>query len=399
MTIDMDYSPTRRPQADVGDLTGQVVSHFLDHVAARRTQLGDAISGEITAATRMCAEIGRGIVDGRDVSDKLGWLSTAAAGWAREGLPIDTIVRAFHEALRLSLDAVYAAGTTYDRDTLTNGLRAALAVSNLMSTTMISAYLDEYRLVVGEHHTAIRTVTSALLAGRATTTMARESGVHVAENYRVIGIAIPRSTHDRPPDDEALSARRRLHRIRAALAHHGDSALAMLSVDGGTVLIPGEDPDDAELDALIESLSTAARVDVVAAVIPARTGAIPDAVQRAHELLDIVVRLGYTARLYRFEDLALEYQLTRPGPGLAELGELLAPLDAHPELSETLRVHIANDLNRQRTARHLHLHTNTVVYRLRRIANLTGLDATHTTGLWRLKSAVVARAFHPSRTA
>jgi DNA-binding PucR family transcriptional regulator len=91
--------------------------------------------------------------------------------------------------------------------------------------------------------------------------------------------------------------------------------------------------------------------------------------------------------------MALEYQLTRPGPGREYLGSLLDPLDDHPELLETLQRHISNNLNRQRTARLMHIHTNTIDYRLKRVAQLTGFDPTQPSGLWYLRSALVARSY------
>ncbi|RDI42463.1 PucR family transcriptional regulator, partial [Nocardia mexicana] len=74
-------------------------------------------------------------------------------------------------------------------------------------------------------------------------------------------------------------------------------------------------------------------------------------------------------------------------------GSLLDPLDHHPELLDTLQTHIAHNLNRQRTARLLHVHTNTVDYRLKRIGQLTGFDPTQASGLWYLRSALVARSY------
>ncbi|MEU4596653.1 helix-turn-helix domain-containing protein [Nocardia sp. NPDC023988] len=395
MPLDLADRPLRCAQPDVAVMTGRVVSYFVRDLARRRALLGDAISDEITAATGMCARIGRGIVDDEVVAGELDWLTTAAAVWAREGLSIEDILRAFHEALWASVDTVFSPRNGDDDDTLAQGLRASVRLSNLLSTTMISAYLREYRVVAGEHHTAMRTVTSALLAGRATTTMARESGVHIADAYRVLAVSIPRRSPEQWQTGD--TARRRLHRVHKALERHIDTALAMLSSDGGTILIPGDDTDDVRFDSLVETLSTAARAKITAAVVVSGTADIPDAAQLAHELLDIAGRLRYPPALYRFEDLALEYQLTRPGPGLAELGELLAPLDDHPALSKTVRVLVANNMNRQRTARQLHVHTNTIIYRLGRIAALTGIDATGATGLWQLKSAMVARAFHADK--
>ncbi|MFQ6397498.1 helix-turn-helix domain-containing protein [Nocardia sp. KC 131] len=41
----------------------------------------------------------------------------------------------------------------------------------------------------------------------------------------------------------------------------------------------------------------------------------------------------------------------------------------------------------------LHIHTNTVDYRLKRIGQITGHNATEGMGLWYLRSALNARGF------
>ncbi|QNG21245.1 PucR family transcriptional regulator [Rhodococcus triatomae] len=386
------------PLRDVGNLTNQLVEHFVANVATCRTLPGDAIAGDVTAVTRMCLEIVGGVIDGRDVTDKLNRLSIAAAGWAHEGVPIDPILRAFHEGVRVSMDLVYAPATSHDRQTMIDGFRTILSVSDLMCTTVTRSYLKEQREVAGEHHTAVHTLPTALLAGRSTSTMARECGISVADEYSVLALSIPSHPdehHERL--DGSVVARRKLRRVQAALAHHcGEWVLSLLSVDGGTVLVPTDLMDDTELDALIESLSAAARVEITAALVVAATVDLSAAARRAHELLDMVERLECTPKLYRFDELALEYQLTRPGPARNRLGELLAPLDGHPELYETLRIHISNNMNRQRTARLMYIHTNTVDYRLRRIAALTGLDPAQSSGMWQLRSAIIARSHQAS---
>src|SRR5690606_25930586 len=173
----------------------------------------------------------------------------------------------------------------------------------------------------------------------------------------------------------------------------GKTALSLLSVDGGTVLIPADAMGDEGLDELVTALAKAAQAGITATVVRTGTARIPAAAEQAHQLLDMVQRLQAVPGLYRFDELALEYQLTRPGPGREYLGALLEPLDDHPELLETLRTHIANNLNRQRTSRLLHVHTNTVDYRLKRIAQLTGFAPTQPSGLWYLRSALVARTY------
>ncbi|MGW6697460.1 PucR family transcriptional regulator [Nocardia sp. NPDC055049] len=394
MTIELDKTPMFTPLRDVRGLTSQLVEHFAANVATCRTLPGDAIAGNVTSVTRMCLEIVGGVIDGADVTDKLNRLSIAAAGWAHEGVPIDAILRAFHEGLRLSMDRVYTPDTAHDRDTMIDGFRTILKVSDLMCTTVTKSYLREQREVAGQHHNAVHTLTTALMAGRPTSTMARECGIPVANEYSVLALSIPAhpDEHDARLNGSVV-ARRKLRRVQAALAHHcGEQVLALLSVDGGTLLLPTELMNDTQLDALIAALSRAAHVDIIAALVSAATAEIPDAARRAHELLDMVQRLECAPKLYRFEELALEYQLTRPGPARNRLGELLAPLDNHPELYETLRIHISNNMNRQRSARLMHIHTNTVDYRLRRVAALTGLDPAQSSDMWQLRSAMIARS-------
>jgi sugar diacid utilization regulator len=201
-----------------------------------------------------------------------------------------------------------------------------------------------------------------------------------------------------PGIDPEFLAVQPLRRVKDELTQrYRGSALEVLSRHGGTVLLPTELADDPSLDLLIADLSRTARMPLTATVIRAATAEIPGAADRAHELLDLAARLEMTG-LHRFDDLALEYQLTRPGPGLDQLSALLDPLDDHPELLATLRCYIANDQSRKRTAARLHLHPNSVDYRLKRIAQLTGLDVVRSAGLWYLRSALVARSHGVSRS-
>ncbi|WP_084515587.1 PucR family transcriptional regulator [Nocardia acidivorans] len=236
------------------------------------------------------------------------------------------------------------------------------------------------------------TPAAALLAGHAATA-ARPHGAEAA--YHVLALSIPAHPGERHPAvDGELVARRRLRCVQAELASRcANRALCTLGPDGGTVLLPESATEATELDAIITGLSAVAQVRVTATVMYAATPDVPGAAEQAHELLDIVHRLGCAPGLYRFDDLAMEYQLTRPGPGREYLGALLDPLDEYPELLETLRRHLGNDLNRRRTARGLGVHANTIDYRLKRIGQLTGFDPAQSAGLWYLRSALVARTY------
>ncbi|WP_194818593.1 CdaR family transcriptional regulator [Nocardia sp. XZ_19_385] len=403
MTVDSSARPSLtlsgKPMSsslkDVRSLSRQMVGHFVENVAPCGTLPGDAITGDVTTITRVCLEFAVSMLDGNDIPAKLARLQEAAAAWAREGVPIDTIHHSIHEGFKIGLDLVVSTADIKDYDNLVGGAKMVLEMLDQITSAISVAYVRELRSVVSEHHTAVHTLTSALLGGHSTSTMARECGISVAASYDVVAVAIPPHREEaNPAVDRQVVARRKLRRVQAELATRcANNALSLLSVDGGTVLIPAGMFESAELDALIVQLAQAAQVGITATLVQATPDLIPDAADQAHELLDMVQRLQAVPGLYRFDELALEYQLTRPGPGREYLGSLLNPLDEHPELLETLQRHIANNLNRQRTARVLHVHTNTVDYRLKRIAQLTGFDPAQPSGLWYLRSALVARSY------
>ncbi|WP_067834211.1 PucR family transcriptional regulator [Nocardia lijiangensis] len=394
-SLTLSGRPMSSPLQDVRSLSRQMVGHFVENVIPCGTLPGDAISGDVTTITRVCLEFAVSMLDGRDIPAKLQRLQDAAAGWAREGVPIDTIHHSIHEGFKIGLDLVVSNATTKDYGNLVDGAKMVVEMLDQITSAISVAYVRELRAVVSEHHTAVHTLTSALLGGHSTSTMARECGIAIAASYAVIAVALPQHRDERNPAvDGQVVARRKLRRLQAELATRcGSSALSLLSVDGGTILIPSVTFDKAQLEALITELSRAAQVGITATMVEAPPEQIPNAADQAHELLDMVQRLQAVAGLYRFDELALEYQLTRPGPGREYLGSLLDPLDEYPELLETLQRHIANNLNRQRTARVLHVHTNTVDYRLKRIGQLTGFDPSQPSGLWYLRSALVARTY------
>ncbi|MEU2092290.1 PucR family transcriptional regulator [Nocardia beijingensis] len=401
------------PLKDVRALSRQMVGHFVETVAPCGTLPGDAIHGDITIITRVCLELAASMLDGSNISEKTGQLEDAAAQWAREGVPIGTIHHAIHEGFKIGFDLVVSTAlaeqrasgsaetepistvSTADYQSILDGAKLVVEMLDTMTTAVSAAYVRELRAVVSEHHTAVHTLTSALLGGHPTSTMARECGIDISDRYRVLALAIPRHPDESNPMlDAKVVARRKLRRVQAELATRcDDTVLSLLSVDGGTLLIPADDITKGSLKELIGHLSRAARVHITATEVTAATDAVPTAADQAHELLDMVARLGSVPGLYHFDELALEYQLTRPGPAREQLGSLLDPLDEYPELLETLQTHIAYNLNRRRTARLLHVHTNTVDYRLKRIGQLTGFDPSEASGLWRLRSALVARTY------
>ncbi|MCA2207900.1 PucR family transcriptional regulator [Nocardia rosealba] len=135
------------------------------------------------------------------------------------------------------------------------------------------------------------------------------------------------------------------------------------------------------------------RTSLIVIAIEAAGDDIPAATEVGHELLDVARRLRKRPGLYHFDDLAVEYQLTRPGPGRDRLETALDAVAVDPELVTTLRVHLNNGLHRRLTAREMHIHENTVDYRLRRIYRLAGLDPRNPELITRLRAALTVREY------
>ncbi|MFD5177973.1 PucR family transcriptional regulator [Nocardia sp. NPDC058379] len=386
--------PVSTPLKDVRAISRQMVGHFIENVAPCATLPTEVLDGDVTTVTRVCLELTGGVLDGRDLPGRLERIQAAAAGWAREGIPIDTIHNAVHEGFKLGFDLVTANVNNHDHATVVGVARRLTDVQSTITAAVSAAYVRELRSVVSEHHTAVHTLTSALLGGQSTSTMARECGIEIADRYHVIALALPPHAEEFDPAlDANVVARRKLRRVQAELANRCvGKVLSLLSVDGGTLLLPTAEFSEHELDELVIGLSAAAQVPVRAVTTPAAPADIPRAAEQVHELVEIVHRLGGPSKVYRPHELAFEYQLTREGAARDYLSSVVDSLEAHPELLRTLEVYIASNLRRTNTARELFVHTNTVDYRLKRIGQLTGFDLNDVTGLCYLRAALLIRA-------
>ena len=378
-------------------LAADMVLHFKHTVAQCQTLPADTLDGDVTRATRSCLRIAAAVLDGRDVptEKEVAQLATAAGNWAREGIPLDVVVHAVHEGTKLAQALVAGRSTSAAANTELGARTVDLL--DLMTTTVTMSYLREYRAVAGQHHNAVHTLTTALLAGQATAGMARECGTTVATAYHVVAVSLPESTTD--PDighDARITARRVLRRVQSELAAQcGAEGLHLLSTRGGTILVPTTSTE--RITEIVHALAESAAVPLTAVHAEAATDSVPEISRTLHDMLDIAVGLDGSlpdqgrTQVYRFGDLAAEYQLTRPGPTRAALAAKLDPLAEHPYLYETLCVYLLTEQSRQRAARRLHIHPNTVDYRLKRILEFTGIDATHPEGMWVLRAAMIAR--------
>lgn len=312
---------------------------------------------------------------------------------AEEGIPIDAVLSAHHIGVQVSWDL-------FSRDARPEDLAAVIAVSKIQLqylrdvTAVVSAgYFQERQRIFGEEHAARQALLSALLTGTRIADAAAQAGVPLASSYVVLGLRVAAHPDEHQPGvDPAVAGRRKIRRLRTELERvAGGPVLTRLTPTGGIVVLPNQESDWNWLTGLVESVSGAAAVEITAGAAFAAADGVGPAAAIAKEVREIAYAAQYPPGVYRLDDVALEFQLSRPGPAREVLAALVEPLTRAPELLATLSVHLRCGLNRRRTGRELHVHPNTVDYRLRKIADLTGLDATSPDHLVRIRAALVAR--------
>lgn len=375
------------------DLVNGILAELLDKIPAYRALPPEELAGDtarsVKSAIRMCATVmeRRRMPTDREMEELLRHIAIRA----EEGMPLEAMLSAVQMGSRTGWDLITAEAGPDDVADLriAAGLMMDYIRTIIVATT--ETYLAERGSLVDQEQLAQKTLLSALLNGdKAVQEVARRVGLPLSGGYTVLEVII--SSHpdeSRPAIEPAVAARRKLRRVRAELLALGGTALAVLGPDGGTVLAPEEVGRD-RLDTLLARMNQAAGVPVTAAAAYAPIAGVPAAARQVHEVLDVVLASGRPPGVYELEDVLLEYQLTRPGAARIRLAGLLDPIAGQAELLDTLEIHLTNDLNRRRTADRLSVHPNTVDYRMRRIAQLTGLDPTRPMELQKLSAALTA---------
>ncbi|MDG3009053.1 PucR family transcriptional regulator [Rhodococcus sp. D2-41] len=389
--------PMSAPLHDVDMLSDQLVAHYASVLPAYSDYQMTRIQGLLRAATMRGLEMSIKLLDAGlpPTEEDLQGIRALAAGEAKEGTPLDAVLSVANEALTMVQDLIVADADTDDFADVQEGARRFFAMAQMLHTAISTSYAEALRPgTAGADGAATHSLVHTLLTGNNPDLVAQQLGVELAPEYLVLRVAL--NLQPGGPGSGKLSAlevRRKLDLLRTAFVDRcGSPFLSSLTHRGGAILLPGTPAWDWVAD-MLRAVGEAAGVEITAAAENSRRQDIPATTERVDELLRLARRLGRAPGLYGLGDLAVEYQLTRPGPARADLVRLLDPLESSPELLQTLTIHIRNDLNRQRTASMLHLHTNTVDYRMKRIAQLTGLDPTRPSGLRQLQAAIVAREF------
>ncbi|MGW1893238.1 PucR family transcriptional regulator [Streptomyces sp. NPDC002004] len=294
-----------------------------------------------------------------------------AAARAADGRPVQAVLRAYRVAATVIADEVAACmprPTTDDAFALTRMLLAAL---DTLSEEMAATYAAASQDLAEDHDRALRLLLDDLIAGRhasvgALTDRAARLGVHLPDPYcLLVAEPVGPGTPDMAPDTAA--------RLLASLVADGGHTTALATVRGSraVLLLPAAEAAGAPA-ALHERrwrgcAMTREPLDRVAVAHRLAADALDTAPAHAHQPDRVLTDAdAQVLALLAGHPAAAPDQI-----GRLVLGPLADPANRH--LLHALTAYLDTG-SANAAARDLHLHAQSLRYRLRRIRDLTGRD-------------------------
>ena len=277
---------------------------------------------------------------------------------ADEGVPLEDLLHAYRIAGRLGWQILRRHATAEEQDVLLDAAELTMLYVDLLSNVVTETYLGERERLVSEEERGARELVERIVDGTPLAPeereLARRLEVPLRERYVPFAAAIPDAS---PRRHAALAARLR-----------GESRLAVTEGDRvfGLALVPPEPGDLGEgPHALLALGDDTPRTELAT----------------AREELQLLVDHGRRAHLTGVltpASHALELLLARsPRVARALCEHVLEPLARGGEgadLVHTLRTLVRCSFDRARTSNALHVHRNTLGYRVSRIEQLAGID-------------------------
>jgi hypothetical protein len=323
------------------------------------------------------------------VPGELRLLQDSAAARAQEQVPLESVLGDYVIGAQVVWTAIHGAADGAPTDRLWELSHGMLAALEIIYSAVITAYLEEHRQVFGEHRHVRDALVDALVAGAPAVHLSERAGLSPLPGHLVVvSVALRLGATGEPP------RRQHTRQLEAALlGRFGPQTLARLGADDGWILVdatagPGPVVDD--LRALVGALDED-RLHVLGGVAHGPPDDLAAAADLARELRVLAGRVGHASGLFDLDDLLLEHALAASSPSTLRLRSLLDPLDDTPDLLTTLAAWFASGFSRKGAAKTLHVHPNTLDYRLRRVAERLGLDLADPATISRVGCALVAR--------
>ncbi len=385
-----------RLRASVPALSLRVLSRLRSEVSVYAELPGEEIAGDIADIVQYTLRLLADVIERRRPAgdDELARQRESAAQRAEEGVPLDAILTAYQIGMAMCWEELSRGARPGELPDLKEAVGRIMVLQRQLTAAVSRSYLEARSVLDSQEHGGRHALLAALLAGEP---VDRPGVLRPAALYAALTLHLaPHPDEMLPGPGAGVAARRKIRRLRAVLdsfgAGTGEPALTSLDSSGGIALLPLScTPPWPELCSLIARAAEAAGVAVTSAAAVVEPAGVAAAITENAEIVEVVQRTGRAPGLYRLADVLLDYQLSRPSVALEGLARLLQPLDSKPELLHTLETYLRHGLDRRGCAAALHIHPNTVDYRIRRIAGLTGLSPARPADLQHLTAALVAR--------
>ncbi|WP_326955735.1 PucR family transcriptional regulator [Amycolatopsis sp. NBC_01286] len=374
-------------------LTRAVIEELVARLTAYRLMPGEELAGDISRVIEQNLRSFVGVLRSKTLptAAEVAFLRESAARRAEEGIPIEVVLTAYHVGIQVTWDTTTADARPEDLADVMAVNALLLRYLELITPAVAAGYLAQQQSISGDEYSARQSLLAALLGGEPAQAAADQAGLRLPPSYLVVAFGFGAHPDEASADvDPLVAARRKLRRLRAELERQvREPMLTSLTTDGGLALLP--ERDRPWLDGVVREMARAAAVPVTAGVVVTEPDGVAAAAPCARRILAVARTFGRAPGVYRLDDVVLEYQLSCPSEARDRLAEMLEPLSGKADLLDTLRAYLRLG-DRRTTAAQLHVHPNTVDYRLRRVQALTGLDPTSTADVTLLGAAVVARA-------
>ena len=357
-----------RPRPELAEIVARIP---LDQAAR---EMADEFRSQVAAFGRLPGSSEDAILEGvaRNLRRWSRWLTTGVAPadsdfdplreWARaratEGVRLEDLLRAFGLGGQLGWRLMRRHARADEADALLDGAGLLMGYVDRVSAVVTETYLAERELLVSEDERRTRQLLDRLIGGAPLDAedheLARRLGVPIEDAYAPFAIVMP----GRPPRRHAALAARLRRRGWTLTVTEGDRVLGLT----------WRPLDPADLDE---------GPDVLVTIAPsAPREELAEARDDLVALAEHGRRLGLRGRMDA-DDHLLEILVGRSPRLAARLrAKVLEPLGdpEHRELLRTLQALVACRFDRGATSAALHVHRNTLAYRLRRIQELADLD-------------------------
>ena len=366
-------------RVDTEAVARRLVERFKDEIEGYSRLSGAAMGGEVADVSRRNLELFfRTITDAYTLRpEDFEPFRESAKKRATEGLPLEDLLHAYRLGGRMCWQLIAENATPEEQPALLAAATRVMEYIDQVSSAVAQTYMEERQHLVSEEERGLRNLVDALCGEGPLEPDALET----AER-----IGFPVADHYRPFSQSAQGAPAREHSQFAARLRSG-GILALTEGDRVTGL--------ATVDADIPRANH--ECALIALGEPAPRRSLAEALEDVRLLLDIGCRTGRTGEITT-DSFLPELLLARSPRLAARLRErVLGPLEGSgegrsPDLLETLDVFLGSGLDRRLASERLHVHPNTLNYRLRRIEEETGLQLTQPTDITRAALALRQRA-------